>query len=224
MELRGKLLLNPRMRYLYQQAYDEDNKKFPSELDENIKPVCLIYPRTFVEKIRSYHKTENDKERDYNFIGTYYRKKVAKRRYWIKDFAKKYFTNRSYLLITDAQTTKKSYVTCGDYDVSLSYSKPFVPHGKKNTCTFFDENYYKTMANSKFTLCPAGDAEWTMRFSEAVMCKSIPIVEKFTHTGRNDLERSIGYKFFYINDEHKYNDEIVNHNYELFMKNQTVMM
>ena len=223
MELKGKLLINPRMRYLYKQAYDEEKLSIPSDLNENIKPVPLIYPRSFVELTRTYHKNENDKLYDYNFIGSYFRSKVASRRKWIFPFAKDRFTDKSYLLISDAQKTKKKYNPLGSYDISLTYKNPFVPSGKKKSCTYFDENYFKVMSNSKFTLCPAGDADWSMRFSEAIMCKSIPIVEKFINTGRNIAERDIGYKFYYITDIHFYDQSIIDHNYKLFLDSQTII-
>ena len=89
-----KLLLNPRMKLLYQQAYDEEAKSIPTDLDENITPVSIIYPRSFVEKIRSFHKNETEKSGDYNFIGTYFRKRVSKKRKWIFPFIKAKFTKK----------------------------------------------------------------------------------------------------------------------------------
>ena len=32
--------------------------------------------------------------------------------------------------------------------------------------------YFETMTQSKFVLCPAGDAPWSFRFYETIMCHS----------------------------------------------------
>ena len=44
----------------------------------------------------------------------------------------------------------------------------------------YDISYYKDLCKSKFTLCPIGNCPWSYRFFEAIMCFSIPIMEKNT--------------------------------------------
>ena len=48
--------------------------------------------------------------------------------------------------------------------------------------------YFETMCKSKYCLCPAGDAPWSFRFYEVLMCKSIPIVASWHHTYRTKEE------------------------------------
>ena len=55
------------------------------------------------------------------------------------------------------------------------------------------------------------------------MCRSIPIVSNVEHSGRNDVERSIGYRFYLVDDEPIYDDEIVENNFRLFIRHQTVI-
>ncbi len=106
------------------------------------------------------------------------------------------------------------YEPLGPYDRTLlnseSEEKRFVP---KQTSlrdrTYFDPGYFGVMAQSQFTLCPRGDEPWSMRFFEAIMCRSIPIVEDPTHNGRNALEREIGYRFYTVDEELEYRPDWV---------------
>jgi len=55
----------------------------------------------------------------------------------------------------------------------------------------FDTEYYQTMVNSKFSLCPGHPAmpkhpnRWTYRFIESAFCRSIPVNFKETVYGDN---------------------------------------
>jgi hypothetical protein len=62
-----------------------------------------------------------------------------------------------------------------------------------------------------------------MRFFEAILCRSIPIVSSLRHTGRNKVELSIGYKVFFPDDDHVYDRGIAEHNYRLFIEHQTLI-
>jgi len=67
-----------------------------------------------------------------------------------------------------------------------------------------DKKYYDTMCRSKFTLTPTGDCPWSYRFFEAIMCMSIPVVEK----NSNDVYKD---DYFYYTDDnqksHKYDKQ-----------------
>ena len=41
----------------------------------------------------------------------------------------------------------------------------------------FDENYWKILLNTEFTLCPQGDHLWTYRVFESIIADSIPVVD-----------------------------------------------
>jgi hypothetical protein len=61
-------------------------------------------------------------------------------------------------------------------------------------------NYFEKMCQSKFVLCPAGDAPWSFRFYEILMCKSTPIVESWHHTYRTVEEAKFDYKYVLYKD------------------------
>jgi hypothetical protein len=68
-----------------------------------------------------------------------------------------------------------------------------------------DEKYFKLMSKAKFTLCPNGDFIWTYRFFEAIIFKSIPIIEE-------ECEIYKGYKFYKKEDIFIYRKDWINHN------------
>ena len=78
------------------------------------------------------------------------------------------------------------------------------------------------MCNSDFTLCPAGDRPWSLRFFEAIMSKSIPILEKREHSGAIQPQRDLGYKFYLLGDDYVYRQDWVDYNYDVFLKKQTL--
>jgi hypothetical protein len=55
--------------------------------------------------------------------------------------------------------------------------------------------YFESMCKSKYCLCPAGDAPWSFRFYEVLMCKSIPIVSRWHETYRTKEESTIDYQY-----------------------------
>ncbi len=40
------------------------------------------------------------------------------------------------------------------------------------------DEYFRTLSNSKFVLCPNGDFVWSYRFFESILCGAIPVVEE----------------------------------------------
>jgi hypothetical protein len=83
-------------------------------------------------------------------------------------------------------------------------------------------DYFEKMCQSKFVLCPAGDAPWSFRFYEVLMCKSIPIVESWHHTYRTKEEAQINYKYIIftdINEKINY-DDYLNENTIIFENSQ----
>ena len=155
-------------------------------------------------------------------MGALFNENVYERRKWIIDFAQQHFTDHSYYCITDAS---HDYQPLGSYDQTLSnLGKRFIPrkvaHDKKSS---FDEAYFKVMLDSKYTLCPAGDAWWSMRFFESIMCKSIPILESPDHAWRSRFERMIGYKFYTTSDQVEYREDWIEENYSKFLECQTFL-
>jgi hypothetical protein len=90
----------------------------------------------------------------------------------------------------------------------------------------FDLDYYQTISNTKFSLCPnhigdwyLHDRAWTYRYIESLFCKTIPIVFRKTPLGNNFLKDTI---FLWDDENHKISnsdyDEIVEKNYQLSLK------
>lgn len=143
-----------------------------------------------------------------------------KNRKWIIDFIKKNFNESSYLQFTD-EDTKKNLDSFGDFDFSKT-KNGFLPRINPQT-GLLDIDYYTILCSSKFSLCPAGNQHWSMRFFESLMCKTIPIVQRKDETFRTKEESFLDYKFYYSDEENIiYREDWVNYNYELFLKYHTL--
>jgi hypothetical protein len=157
---------------------------------------------------------------DFCFIGSIASNYEARK--WVIDFAKKYFTDNSIFINT---ANDPNWVLLGSYD----YTHKIPGFSPKNMADnqskhiqyrVVKENidYFEKMCRSKYCLCPAGDAPWSFRFYEVLMCKSIPIVESWHHTYRTKEEATINYKYIlYPNIENEINyDDYVNENTKIF--------
>jgi hypothetical protein len=207
----------PRSALLIKQAYEEEGLACPT-IDERVSATKLLFPRSYVERVAMM---PGRKDYDYSFMGVLYRPDTFANRSWIVDFAKRRFTPRSYLLITDAGT---EYEPLGPFDRTRVDRDVFVPkqvpppdRGR------FHEPYFRVLRASEFALCPAGDSPWSQRFFEAIMCRALPIVSDRDHVGRNALERSIGYKVFLPDDHHVYDRQTADENFRLFIQHQTLI-
>lgn len=167
-----------------------------------------------------------DKKYDYSFVGAWKIDQPSEEvRKWVYDFARDNFTDSCYLQFTDKKT-KADYVPLGSFDHTLTATwgkvqKELSELTDMDLLRTFDRNFYTVMCQSKFVFCPAGDAPWSMRMYEALMCKAIPIVMEDKETFRTWEESKLGYKYYYPEDEHVYREDWVEHNYNLFMKYHT---
>lgn len=208
----------PRSSLLIEKAYEEEGLVCP-EVDENLEPIRLLYPRSFVEAVEDMSGV---KSHDYCFMGVLYRPELYEHRAWIVDFAQRRFSDRSYFLVTDHEAP---HVRLGAFDRTAIDPDVFVPkESPEAERARFHPHYFQLLRSSQFTLCPAGDLPWSMRFFEAVMCGSIPIVSDRHHTGRNDLERQIGYHAYLPEEEHIYDEALVEENLDLFLRHQTLIV
>ena len=177
-----------------------------------------IFPKRFYEAVQ---RLDHTKIYDFCFIGAFrVDSKTEARRVWLTPFIKERFSVNSYLQFTDKKT-KTNYVPLGPFDRTLEregFVPKEVPLEQRN---IFDQPYYEVMCQSRFALCPAGDRLWSMRFYEALMCKSIPILERRWHH-RSLREALRGYKVYTPRDELEYRPDWVEHNYELFLKHHTL--
>lgn len=192
-------------------------------------PFLLMWPRSWVEQAKEMNI---QKKRKYNFIGhswsTTFR---AEHRDWMQQFVKDRFTANDFYADTGGRNT-----TMGPSDHSkewraTTYNENYI-HDEDMK---FDAAYMKVMAESEFTLCPAGDQPWTYRFLEAIWAKSIPIVEKDDHASSEKrsygteakYSRQIGFHYYIYNPdpnfEYVYNQTWVDENFKKALQHHTLM-
>lgn len=207
----------PRSEQLIRAAYAEEGLTCPT-IDERIEPTKLLYPRSFVDRVEAMPGT---KLYDYAFIGGLYRAETFRTRSWILDFARHRFTDDSYLLITDGRA---QHEPLGTFDRTTVVDDVYVPKDQpRDARGFFHEHYFGVLRATRFALCPAGDLPWSMRFFEAILAHSIPIVSDPAHVGRNALERSIGYRVLLREDDHVYDEDVADENFRLFLAHHTLI-
>lgn len=206
---------SPKLEMWYLEAYQEAGmKKRLGEIDKRY----ALYPKRFYKTVQGF---DQNKTIDFCFIGAFrIDAATVARRSWIVPFIEHHFTDKSYLQFTD-QSTKSNHTTLGVYDYTL-LRNGFVP---KETAVelrnYFDERYFRTMCSSQFTLCPGGDENWSMRFYEALMCKTIPILLDRT-SFRSTCEARLPYKYFLVGERMEYISDWAEQNYETFLKYHTL--
>jgi hypothetical protein len=148
-------------------------------------------------------------------------------RAWILNFIEERFNRNSYLEFTDAEA-KGNHVELGEFDYTLKSERPkeydYSDKGQKGYeegGRGFDKHYYSKMKSSLFTLCPAGDHMYSIRFYEALMCESIPIVNSVDETFRSPAEEKLDYKYYLTTDDIKYRQDWADHNLDMFMRHHT---
>lgn len=202
------------LKYHMEEALVE--KKINPILANECPPFALFSEKYYNE----INKLNHNKIYDFCFIGSissnYYE------RLWVIDFAKKYFTPNSIFINTD---NNPNWIPLGPFDYSnqnIGFNPKNMPdnQSKKVQYRVVKENidYFETMCQSKFVLCPAGDSPWSFRFYEVLMCKSIPIVISCHHTYRTKEESTIPYRYQIVNSNINYDDECVKENTKLFEK------
>jgi hypothetical protein len=206
-----------RSQLLHCQAYEEEGIKCP-DVDERHTPVKLLYPRSYVDAVS---RMPGDKMHDYCFMGGLYLPETYQHRAWIIEYARQRFTDRSYFLVTD---NKVEHAQLGRFDYTHIERDVFMPKEvPPQDRGFFHARFFRMLRSSQFALCPAGDQPWSMRFFEAIMCRSIPIVSDREHVGRHELERSIGYHVYLPEDRHIYDYGLVEENFNTFLRHQTLI-
>ena len=206
-----------RFNMLTKLAYQQENIEMPYK-----NFTIPIFPRLYMD---NFNDISFEKTRDFNFVGIIrFGCHVHKSRLWILDFAKKHFTDKSYFRLNSNEDLDV-HEKLGDFDYTFSYEgsrfvDKYMGLGMKRCA--FDKEYFSIMCSSEFTLCPAGDQPNSDRFFEAIMSKSIPILEEQNHCGSNKDQENIGYKFYLLGDDYVYRQDWVNYNYDLFLKTHTL--
>ena len=185
--------------------------------DASFKPPIAIFSRQYYNDINGLN---HEKKHDFCFIGSI--NSCYERRSWIVPFVKSFFTENSVFINTD---NDKNWQSLGSFDytkMNLGYcpKNNTDNQSKKVQYRVVSENlfYFEKMCQSKFVLCPGGDAPWSFRFYEVLMCKSLPIVQNWHHTYRTKEESNLKYKYLLSTEIHKdipY-DEYINENTKIF--------
>ena len=202
------------LKYHYDDAYAEINQAPP---DSSVRPEVAIFAKSYYEKLKALN---TEKKHDFVFIGSI--KSDQNERQWVIDFAKEHFTKDSVFINTDKgdwnpigifdRTFLEDSYCHMNYDISDTRQKYYR--------TVEDNLYYfKTMATANFVLCPAGDAPWSFRFYETLLCQSIPVVASWHDTYRTATESSIRYKYRLYSEVGSYDEDEVEYNDMLFRKN-----
>jgi hypothetical protein len=197
----------------YKNAFFEKYFYFPDQINMSYS----IYPCTFYKRVASM---PFEKTNDFCFIGqkNFIKEQIYSRQ-WLDPFIELHFGPQSYLQYNKEDD---SYVSKGTFDYTNKVVG-FVPrYTSRSICDQFDEHYFTTMKKSQFCLCPAGDAPWSQRFLEAIMCKCIPIVKESYETWRSAAEKGLDYKYYLADaPEFIYREDWVEHNYAIFLKYHT---
>jgi hypothetical protein len=203
MDCRGYMALQYHIEDAYKERY---NTKDLSGYPISCSPPYAIFANSYVSEMKELNR---EKKYDYVFIGSI--KSNYSARAWVLEFKERYFTRNSVFINTDEGG--------GFCPRNHTYSQ-----SRESQYRIIKENlsYFQTMASSKFVLCPGGDAPWSFRFYETLLCGSIPIVESWHHTYRTPEEASIKYKFILKDEPHIYRSEDVEINDDIVKKYHTI--
>lgn len=196
-------------------------------IENNLNPADAMCAPPIAKFSNRYYndicELNHDKVYDFLFIGSINSNYEARK--WVIDFAKKHFTINSVFINTD---NNPEWEPLGSFDYTNKISgycpKNMPDNSSKNVqYRIVKENieYFEKMCQSKYCLCPAGDAPWSFRFYEVLMCKSIPVVESWHHTYRTKEESELNYKYvLYENIDNDINyQEYINENTKIFENN-----
>lgn len=130
-------------------------------------------PHEWVERVTQLNRT---KLHNINFVG---KVQGVKRREWVVDFANRSFGPDDFFRVTTQAELLQAYQPLGTFDHTLDRAKEAAWNdGLSESAyeSFFDEEYFQVMSSSNFSLCPGGGRPFSMRFYEAILAGSIPVI------------------------------------------------
>ncbi|WP_034922737.1 exostosin family protein [Gillisia sp. CAL575] len=101
---------------------------------------------------------------------------------------------------------------------SLLVEINFSSKGRKFPGKTWDRQYYNTLLNSEFVLCPSGDYIWTYRFFESILAGAIPVIEA-------ECDAYKGFRYRFMHEDIKdfvWTKEDADYNYELCLSKITI--
>jgi len=180
-------------------------------------------PKYTAPEIRSLEQMDQQKVHEYNFQGSLctkapeelYIDTYRNRRKWVYDFATENFSENDVLY--NSKQDMCPHPQLGPFDYSA---------GEMNEV---DGGYFHVLSRSKFTLCPGGDGAWSMRFWEAIASHSLPLIhdlkqDNFVNAQSDEALSCLLSQYKYATtDQPNYDPEVVQQNYNTFIKYQTFM-
>jgi hypothetical protein len=189
-------------------------------------------PAYLLNQVNKLVRETSDKSVMYNFQGSIFSQEVAKRRQWVIDLLASRSSGHDSLIITDAP---EGHRTLGPYDHTNEF-KGFRPRAYVSSKMKyqFEQEYWDIMVRSNFTLCPGGDSPWSMRFYEAIVAGSVPVIQSEAQDCESikspcSMFNRIGYTYCKADSEACLNmpprklKEVTDRNRELFFKYQSFM-
>lgn len=138
----------------------------------------LIFPHSICNKLRSDWKEDRLVKFSFSGLATERRRNTIEK--WIA-------TNRNSLFLkTKIPSQFRKYLRKiifywqnisdeGKNIVEINFSS----NGRSFPIKSWDQDYYDTLLNSQFVLCPSGDFIWTYRFFESILAGAIPVIEEY---------------------------------------------
>jgi len=214
----GDLILSGWARWAYvlwRQALKEENFTWANETSFYARQM-VKFPRSWVGQLRRI--SHRHKRHDFNFVG-----RPGKNRDWAMDFAQANFSSHDVFEFTGPEVQKwVNYKRRGPWDWTMRNGPHSVTRAVSSREYGFDLQYFQTMCFSNFTLCPAGDHPYAMRFIDAIAAGSIPVVRSVTKDVDSpySMLTSIPFHYYALEDGVKpvFRQDWVDENTELFIK------
>ena len=164
------------------------------------------FPRAWYDRVRAAASGAAARpRRRFVFIGASWLgdAKASAARGWAIAFARDHFSEHDYFALTDLKSNASGRATpwqrLGAFDHSATHAGVFPKaHKSGDPAKYaFDAAYYGLLGSADATLCPAGDMPWSMRFYEAIMARSIPVLRTRDDQYYSDAERALPFHVLY---------------------------
>uniref|UniRef100_A0A7S1S7L5 Exostosin GT47 domain-containing protein n=1 Tax=Alexandrium catenella TaxID=2925 RepID=A0A7S1S7L5_ALECA len=183
---------------------------------------AVKFPRSWVSKVR---KLGGEKTRNYNFIGR--EENTFGYRWWAMAFAEDNFAASDYFEFTRLNHVDSIWTgPIGPFD-HTGQDRHYDAAIEDPLKGAFDETYYRVITSSNFTLCPRGDRSFSERFLDAILGRSIPIVNSLgvDMDSPFSMMTSVPYHYYALADKVPivHRQDWVEENARLFIRYNTFM-
>lgn len=227
-DLGFSLYIHGRFQAMWHIAAKENNINGPTASE--FARSCVKYPKAWVQKLSELNEQNANKSHKLNFAGSMKgHSNPHGRRDWIVPLFQKFGGPDD--VFKDNTAGGARYQSLGEWDRTGKEKKGFIPPHDGAKPMVFDDAYYDAMAESEFTLAPGGAKAFSERYWEAIMVKSIPIINDpkedtdfHTHTWAGFMDH-IGYEHVFQKDyPMEYNKTLADNNFQKWYKYMTFEM